>query len=232
MKKQCIFCNASFTAKRADARFCSSVCRAHHHNETKGRAAKNQTQPETQQTQLPVHQPPMAQPIPPQHFGLYGLENPVVQRLQDKIEVLQDDKRRLEIEVLQLKANAQLQENMAKFREEMEPPAPEGLEGIIERVGNNDRLMGLFEKFIEAKFIASEGGGEGNVFSGVEGDKRDKLHALLEISKTLDDKIVDVLLGIAGKASQDQTGFIQGFSEAAGQPAETNPQTTETYFLP
>ncbi|MFN9110681.1 MAG: hypothetical protein ACK5XN_11495, partial [Bacteroidota bacterium] len=74
--------------------------------------------------------------------------------------------------------------------------------------------------------------GEGNVFSGVEGDKRDKLHALLEISKTLDDKIVDVLLGIAGKASQDQTGFIQGFSEAAGQPQEPQSQTPETYFLP
>lgn len=224
MKKLCIQCSQSFEAKRADARFCSNVCRAHYHNDHKGR----QTQPVAQQTQLPMYHTPVAQPIPPQNYGLFGLEDPRMQKLQDKIETLQAENRRLEIDLLEARANAKIESQIAKFKADMEPEPPSGLAGLVDSLTGNERLMNLAEKFIEARVMRSEGAGDGNVFSGLEGDRRDKLHALVEISKTLDDNIVDVLLGIAGKASADPEGFIQGIQEAT---ATVEHQATK-HFLP
>lgn len=226
MNKTCIQCGQSFAAKRADARFCSNVCRAHHHNTHKGR----QTQQHPQQTQLPMFQAPVAQPIPAQNFGLYGLEDPRIQHLQDKIETLQEKNRSLEIELLNAKANAQIQEQITKFKEDMEPEPAGGLQGLVDTITGNERLMNLAEKFLESKFINSESSGEGSVFSGVDGDKRDKLHALVEIGKTLDEPIVDVLLGIAGKASADPAGFIQGLQEASALPQAPTEETPKIFI--
>ncbi len=176
-----------------------------------------------------MFQPPVAQPITHQNFGLYGLEDPRIQKLQDKIETLQEKNRSLEIEMMQVKANAQIQEQINKFKADMEPEPPGGLAGLVDTITGNERLMNLAEKFIEAKMINSESSGDGNLLSGVEGDKRDKLHALLEIGKTLDENMVDVLLGIAGKASADPEGFFQGLQEASALPEE---QPLKSPFIP
>jgi hypothetical protein len=225
MNKTCIQCGQPFEAKRADARFFSNVCRAHHHNTHKGR----NTQP---QTQLPMFQAPIAQPIPPQNYGLYGVEDPRIQRLQDKIETLQEKNRSLEIELLNAKANAQIQEQISKFKEDMEPEPAGGLQGLVDTITGNDRLMNLAEKFIEAKVINAEGGGgEGNLLAGLDEEKRTKLHALIEISKSLDDSVIESLLKIAGAAYNDPAGFMQGLQEANAQP-EAHQVENPKIFIP
>ncbi len=213
VQKQCQRCGNPFEAKRRDAAFCSNLCRAHYHNQAaKGGHNQPQDMNRNQQPQQFTQQPPMFYP------GLMGADNSRVADLQQQIDRLKDEKYQLQLQLIETKANAQINAKIQEFKEDQTPESG-GLMGVIDKVSSNERLMNLAEKFIESKFIGSGGSETDSVFAGIEGERRDKLQALLEISKTLPDQLVDVMLGIAGKASQDPSGFLTGIREAGAPDA-------------
>lgn len=216
--KNCEQCGNEFEAKRRDATFCSNNCRAHFHNNKVNQVQ----QPAAQQFQQRVIQRP--QPI----YGLGNVDDPRLGALQDKIEALKDEKQLLAIEIIQLKANQQIQAKIDEFKsDEKENGADQsggGLMGVVDKVTGNDKLMDMLGNIIAAKF---GGNGEGNdVFDGVDEMKKNNLQALLEICKTLPDQVVEMLLSVAGKAAQNPDGFMEGINKVEKQTI------AKTVFIP
>lgn len=212
--RNCEHCGNEFEAKRRDASFCSNNCRAHFHN-NKVQTASNQFQQPRQQQ--PIR--PIAQPI----YGLSGagFEDPRIGRLQEKIEDLKDEKQKLNIEIIQLKANQQIKEKIDEFRlDENATQADQsggGLMGIVDKVTENDRLMELLGNVFAAKFGGNGGSDSENVFDGVDDVKKNNLQALVQIAKTLPDSVVEMLLSVAGKAAQNPDGFMEGINKLENQ---------------
>jgi hypothetical protein len=161
---ECINCKRDFTAKKSNAKFCSSTCRSQYFKSNRSEAP----------VVLPVNNP--AQP-----FGLMGLSgNPsfdyifqktereneslkaenkqLRDKLEDQKEQYRDLKLKVDTEAKLLQADKTLEES-------------KGLGGFVDKVTSNERLMGLAEKLLVAKFGLNEDGSEEDILEGVSENK-------------------------------------------------------------
>lgn len=164
----CLNCHNPINSDRANKKFCSDLCKSRFHRGTSKTVVVR-----------PGTNPPANNQLPQTMFmGLSGnasfdyifhktekendqlkLEN---SKLKDSLETEKEKFRELKLKV-------DTQDKIAEADKAVE--GSKGLGGIVDKVTSNERLMGLAEKLLIAKFGGAEEGTTDDVLEGLEENK-------------------------------------------------------------